>query len=94
MLTTHFIHLAIEPVTTTIAIVAVGKALGLCGAGVGGATLGNALSQKAKNKKKKIDWGKAASKGTSAAISTMSLVTRLDDIISPTNSPDQNKPSK
>lgn len=72
---------------------AVGKALGLCGAGVGGATLGNALSQKA-NKKKKIDWKKAASEGTKAAVSTMSLVTRLDDVISPTNSPDQNKPGK
>lgn len=91
MLTTHFIHLAIEPVTTTIALIAVGKALGLCGAGVGGATVGNALSQKAKGKKK-INWSKAASEGTKSAVSTMSLVTRLDGVISPTDSSDQNQP--
>ncbi|MDT9339118.1 hypothetical protein VV11_006445 [Trichodesmium erythraeum 21-75] len=54
MLTTNFIHLAIEPVTTTMAIMFLGKALGVCGAGVGGGTLGNALSQKFKNKNKKL----------------------------------------
>ena len=87
MLTTHFIHFAIEPVTTTIALIAVGKALGLCGAGVGGATVGNALSQKA-NGEKKVNWRKAASDGTKSAVGTMSLVTRLDGVISPTDSPD------
>ncbi|NET26782.1 hypothetical protein [Okeania sp. SIO1I7] len=89
MLTTHFIHFAIEPVTTTIALIAVGKALGLCGAGVGGATVGNALSQKAKGKKT-INWSKAASDGTKSAVSTMSLVTRLDDVISPTDNKPRN----
>ncbi|MDE5093415.1 MAG: hypothetical protein O4804_03935 [Trichodesmium sp. St11_bin5] len=94
MLTTNFIHLAIEPVTTTMAIMFLGKALGVCGAGVGGGTLGNALSQKFKNKKKKIDWGKAVSKGTTVATSGISLVSRLDGVISPQNPQDENKPSK
>ncbi|NEO58719.1 MAG: hypothetical protein F6K54_40210 [Okeania sp. SIO3B5] len=89
MLTTHFIHFAIEPVTTTIALIAVGKALGVCGAGVGGATVGNALSQKA-NGKKKVNWLKAASDGTKSAVSTMSLVARLDDVISPTDNKPRN----
>ena len=90
MLTTHFIHLAIEPVTTTVALIAIGKAIGLCGAGVGGATAGNALSQKA-NGKEKVNWRKAASDGTKNTVSAMSLAARLGGIIEPTDSQSHNK---
>jgi hypothetical protein len=44
MLSTQFIHLAIEPVTTSIAVIAGLKALGLFGAAAGGASVGRAIA--------------------------------------------------
>ncbi|QJB43376.1 hypothetical protein [Dolichospermum flos-aquae] len=40
MLSTNLLHLAIEPVTTTVGLIALGKALGLFGAAAGGSIAG------------------------------------------------------
>ncbi len=80
MLEVHSVYLAIEPVTTTAVVIGIGKLLGLFGAAAGGATVGNAVGQKAKDKTKKVDWGKAASEGVSTAGDYFSLANQIDDI--------------
>ncbi|HAG82357.1 MAG TPA: hypothetical protein DCL61_14610 [Cyanobacteria bacterium UBA12227] len=90
MLPNHFVYLAIEPVTTTITLVAIGKALGLFGAAATGATLGNAASQKAKGKET-VNWGEAASRGTGTALDSFSVTQQISDIASSTDSSDQKK---
>jgi hypothetical protein len=44
MLTIHLVHFAIEPVTTTVALIALGKALGIYGAATGGSVVGKKMA--------------------------------------------------
>ncbi|GGA37009.1 hypothetical protein [Okeania sp. KiyG1] len=77
MFTTHFIHLAIEPVTTTVALVALGK---IFGAGVAGGTAGSAMVQKLK--KNKVNWGRAVGKGLESVDDVSSFLSGVSDTAS------------
>ena len=87
MLTDQFVYLAIEPVTTTAAIIAAAK---LLGAGAVGGTVGNAAGQTVKNKgkkkKKKVKLGKALSEGVKTPFEVASFVS---SVASYTDSPNQ-----
>jgi hypothetical protein len=74
MLMMHGYYLAIEPVTTTVVLVALGKALVLFGAADGGSIAGQYA---AGNKGKKT-----VSRGVGIAASNFSLISKVDDAAS------------
>jgi hypothetical protein len=74
MLIMHGCYLAIEPVTTTVALFALGKALGLFGAAAGGSIAGQYA---AGNKGKK-----AVSRGVKIATDNFSLISKVDEAAS------------